>query len=215
MMKDLCKEFQSILQKHGASKETVKNVNVTRLKQAILADIPELFEEKNGKFTLLTSREPLGDMICGFSSAKTEGEILFRAAKIIRKYMFKNDESFDGDLSKERQLRTVPQHLLQLLDLILESNESEVSQTTRNFSLKIAQLIRFNSVKTKRSGTNFRHSKKNELPFPVAIGLSIHHSKTRNKSLIEELSSHGLCISYDRVVEIEDNIEIILPLCQK
>ena len=39
------------------------------------------------------------------------------------------------------------------------------------------------------------------------------HSQTREKKVIEKLYSNGLCISYDRVIEIENNIT--KDLCQK
>ena len=59
---------------------------------------------------------------------------------------------------------------------------------------------------------NCRHSKKNEPPLPVLTGLAVH-SQTCEKKIIEKFYSNGLCISYDRVIEIE-NI-ITKDLCQK
>ena len=214
MMKDLRKKFQSILEKHGATAESINSVNVTRLKEIILAEIPDLFEEKKGKYVILTSRRPLGESIFEASmSPRTEGGILYSAAKIIRKYMFEHDEFFDGDLSQDRQKQSVPRHLLLLLGLILEDcNDSTISNAIADISLKLAQLVRFNAVKRKRSGDAIRHTKNNEPPLPVMVGLSIH-SKTREKRLIEDLYSKGLSISYDRVIEIEDNIT--KRLCNK
>ena len=59
---------------------------------------------------------------------------------------------------------------------------------------------------------NCRHSKKKEPPLPVLIGLAVH-SQAREKRIIENLYSNGLCISYDHVIEIESNIT--KDLCQK
>ena len=59
---------------------------------------------------------------------------------------------------------------------------------------------------------NCRHSQKNEPPLPILISLAVH-SQTREKKIIEKLYSNGLCISYDRVIEIEKNIT--KDLCQK
>ena len=59
---------------------------------------------------------------------------------------------------------------------------------------------------------NCCHSKKNELPLLVLIGLAVH-SQTHEKETIEKFYSNGLCISYDRVIEIENNIS--KDLCQK
>ena len=52
---------------------------------------------------------------------------------------------------------------------------------------------------------NCHHSKKNEPPLLVLTGLAVH-SQTHEKKTIEKLYSNGLCISYDRVIEIENNI---------
>ena len=79
MMKDLRKQYQNILRKHGATAESIECVNVTRLKEAILAEMPDLFEKKKGKFTILTSSKPLGNVI--FEASKTspriEGSIIY------------------------------------------------------------------------------------------------------------------------------------------
>ena len=67
---------------------------------------------------------------------------MFKAAKIIRKYMFETDEDFNGDFSEERQLKAVPPHLLLLLGLILEgSKDLNVSDTTASVALKLSQLV--------------------------------------------------------------------------
>ena len=51
-------------------------------------------------------------------SGQAEGSTIFKAAKIIRKYMFETDEVFDGDFSEECQLKVSPSHLLLVLGLI-------------------------------------------------------------------------------------------------
>ncbi len=48
-----------------------------------------------------------------------------------------------------------------------------------------------------------RHTLAREPPLPIYIGLNIHQL-TRSKKLIEQLYRMGICISYDRVMEIED-----------
>ena len=75
-------------------------------------------------------------------SRQAEGNTIFKAAKIIRKYMFETDEVFNGDFSEERQLKAVPPHLLLLLGLILEgSKDLNVSDTTASVALKLSQLV--------------------------------------------------------------------------
>ena len=47
-----------------------------------------------------------------------------------------------------------------------------------------------------------RHSKSNEPPLPLKIGLLVH-TKTRKKSLVEKLAAEGRSISYKRVQDIK------------
>ena len=48
-----------------------------------------------------------------------------------------------------------------------------------------------------------RHSLEHERPLPVYIGLKIH-GLTRSKHLINQLHQLGICISYERVLQLED-----------
>ena len=68
-------------------------------------------------------------------SPKTEGQVLFNAAKIIRQNMFKNEITFDGDLLKQRQKESAPAHLILLIGMILEeSSAGNITETTSEFS---------------------------------------------------------------------------------
>ena len=53
--------------------------------------------------------------------------------------------------------------------------------------------------------TKFRHSTKNEPPFPVELALMLH-AKTRKRKLVDSFAEEGLCISYDRVLDIREKI---------
>ena len=82
----------------------------------------------------------------------------------------------------------------------------DYNANAKNVTVNIAQLIKFNTVKHKRQASSVTcHSKKNEPPLPVKIGLMVH-ANTRKMSLVEKLAVEGLSISYARVQEIQDNI---------
>ena len=55
MTKDLRLNYRRILKKLGATDEHISCVNVTRLKDKILAEFPELWEEKSERCTILTT----------------------------------------------------------------------------------------------------------------------------------------------------------------
>ena len=66
----------------------------------------------------------------------------------------------------------------------------------------IAQLLQYNCFsKEKEGATVHRHPKDRETPFPVYMGMVVY-AKTRKRNLVKMLHDHGLCIFYDRVLEI-------------
>ena len=85
--------------------------------------------------------------------------------------------------------------------------DRELSPSLKKISANIAQLIRFNTVKQTRNKNliHFRHSTKNEPPLPVVIALMLH-AATRKRKLIDWCSEEGLCVSYDRLLDIRDAI---------
>ena len=69
--------------------------------------------------------------------------------------------------------------------------------------LTLSQLLKFNSFARCRdeSSVTIRHKEERETPLPQYLGMLIH-SKTRKRELVDALFELGLCISYDRVLEI-------------
>ena len=136
-------------------------------------------------------------------------KILVRAAKIVRKGLLTKDAVVDGNVSIQCQFQSVPVALMKLVGMILEGGNPDHIMSTglQKVSVNTAQLIRFNRVKEKRREgiTKFCHSKKNEPPLPVLIGLMVHE-KTGKRKLVARLSSHGVSISYERVREIRRSI---------
>ena len=165
-LRDLREMYQNRLRNLGASPDDVDKVNDTRLKEDLLQQIPGLYEQRNGKYIILTLDYEFGRALieCSQNTLKDDGIILSKAARIVYRFMFDKNEIFDGDLSKERQKSSVPGPLLHLVS------------NAESATVYLAQLLRFNSIKEKR------HSKLNELSLPVKIGFMIH-AKTRKKDL--------------------------------
>ena len=119
-LRDLREMYQNRLRNLGASPDVVDKVNVTRLKEDLLQQIPELYEQRNGKYIILT-RDEFGR---AQNTLKYDGIILSKAARIVRRFMFEKNEIFDGDISKERQKSSVPVPLLRLVSLIIDGESS-------------------------------------------------------------------------------------------
>ena len=165
---------------------------------------------------ILTVEEDVSRAIveCSQNTWHDEGVILPKAARTVRRFPFTEEETFEGKLSK-RQKASLPFPLLNLVSLILdgETTIENASTNAETVTTNLAQLLRFNAVKTKRICDGFlRHSKFNEPTLPVKIGLLVH-AKTRKKSLVETLVAKGLSISYQRVQDIQKMVKN--QLCDK
>ena len=209
VLKDLVQKYKDTLLQLGAARDLANKVHSTRLKKAILERVDCLSEKKKGKDVLLTLEEHVGHAIFEASkiSSFDEGVILCKSAKIIRQHIFEHEETFNGDVSKEKQIGSVPKELIHLINMILEDKPLRTTNidSFQPLAVKVSQTIRFNAVKTKRKSGEVRHSTKNEPPLPAKIGLMIH-SRTRKKSIVNELAADGLSVSYNRVLEIQDSI---------
>ena len=75
-------------------------------------------------------------------------------------------------------------------------------------SLSISQLLVFNSVKNARKVEHsgiVHHSRDREMPHPHYISVKIH-AVTRKRTLIDALFRLGICVSYDRVLQLTSDI---------
>ena len=84
MMKDLRLNYQRILKKLAANEEHISCVNVARLKEKILAEFPQLWEENSGRCTILTTSSKIrGKAIYEQSimPGQAEGSTIIQAAK--------------------------------------------------------------------------------------------------------------------------------------
>ena len=90
--------------------------------------------------------------------------------------------------------------LLALVNMILEGPSIKDQMADTNpAAITAAHILKFNTVKHKRTrGTT---SSTQETPLPTYIGIMMH-AHTRKKELVDRLSHLGLSISYDRVLQL-------------
>jgi hypothetical protein len=189
-------------------------IHRTRLKEQLLELIPGLREDKSGRDVLLIFGADVGDAIraaCEYNDV-SDGMCLARAARILRRDLFMDYPKFVGSFTNGfGASECVPPSLVHFLQALIGGqnidNGSPASKSEEAAALTVAQLIRFNSVKRKRLNRpeHIRHSINQETPLPIYIGLMIH-SSTRSKSTVEKLNKLGLCISYDRLQQIEATV---------
>ena len=209
-LKELTEMYDRHLIAQGTT-ETANSVHRTRLKNAILENVPGLCVTKRGKYVLLTLNGELRRALFNacLSSCSDDGILLAKAAQIIRKYLLRHKQQFNGDMSKEREFEGIPSSIFQLISLLIEGGYTQDStpECSEKIIGNLSQLVMLKSVKNKRKETVSRvcHSKLKELPLPVYLGMVIHN-KTRKKGLVNKFAEQGLSISYSRLQKIHDNI---------
>ena len=205
------KELKSLhlqrMKYHGCEQPYEHN---TRFKEKLLQRIPELREHKMGRNIILTLKDNCGTAIFEACDLQDDGMCLERAARIIRKTILskqnekkqlnENDLISNETFSSDSEMNSVSAPVLSFVNMVVNGSNVVTSDQKRNsIASTIAQLLQFNTVKQKN------RTKSNETPFPLYMGLMVH-SRTRKKSIIEELNGFGLSISYNRILEIQNNI---------
>lgn len=90
------------------------DVNSTRLKEKLLAEIPDLEAHKQGRDVLLAFQKDVGLALSQVSDY-SEAIILGKAAKILRRNMLDHKTSFDGTFQEGCVEQAIPPSLLQFV----------------------------------------------------------------------------------------------------
>ena len=186
-MVELYDLYTKRLQQFGVEASFVQR---TRLKEQILAHIPELEPFKNGREVWLAYTRKVGEAIatvCEFNDAL----IVSEAAKIVRKQMkqmLEHEKEFNGALSGSSSKESVPPSLLEFISVLLNGGDikSQLEYGTSSVDLALAQLLHFNGCQNPSSSTFTRHSKSREPQFQIYVGPLVY-AKTRKHQLIDIL----------------------------
>ena len=184
----------------------------TQFKEKILKRIAELTEHKMGRDVVLTLKGNCGKAIFEACNLQDDGMCLERerVARIIRKEMLstqdekklsnKNDVISKEKFSSQSEIDSLSPSVMIFINMLLHGSNVDTSDKKQSSSaLTIAQLSQFNTAKQKNK------IKSNETLLTLYVSLIVH-SRTRKKSLIEELNEYGLSISYKRILEIQSSI---------
>ena len=191
----------------------VKEVKVHpgRLKTRLLKQLPGLRAEKKGNDLLLIFSKDIGSTIQHAITGDMDDDavILAKAAKIVRKEMFSKEYEFTGSFEENCERNAVSKSLLALTRMILEgpsiTNQNNCNTKRDQVSVTLTELLHFNAVKKSYSKDGIRHNSIRETPLPIYLSMLIH-AKTRSKDLIDTLFNLGLCVSYNRLMDISTNL---------
>lgn len=179
-------------------------VNSTRLKEKLLAEVPELEAHKQGRDVFLAFQKDVSLILSDASDYYSEAIILGKAANILRRHMLNHKSTFHGIYQENCIHQATPPTLLQFVSMLEHGADikSQLKFGASKTDTAIAQLLQYNCYAKYQEGSpTHRHSKERETPFPVYMGLSVY-AQTRQRRLVEKLHEHGIGISYDRVLEI-------------
>ena len=130
-------------------------VNSTRLNEHLLAQLSGLRARSKGRDVLLAFDEDIGEALgkaCE-QHCDTEAVHLARAAQIVRRYMFEDTDRFSGSFQGGCQEDSVPNVLVGMENMVLDgpSIKNQSLSSSTHAALSIAQLLKFNSVKQRRT----------------------------------------------------------------
>ena len=199
---DLCNLYESRLKQF----ETNSTFNRTRLKNKLLLKIPELkpFHKGRELEVLLVFEKNVGPALVS-ACDYTDAMYLAKANEIVRREIFAEQNKFSGHFDRD----SIPHCLVELVLMIEHGPDikSQIENGLAKSDFDIAQFLYFNNHKkgTKNTSEHSRHSSDREPPFAIYVGLLLY-AKTRKRQLIDALFQHGICISYDRVLEISTQL---------
>lgn len=190
------------------------DTNSTRFKERLLRHLPRLNANLSGRQILLTFDDSLSSILGRTINEPTDEETITvsTTSRVVRHDIFRmlsskpsRNESLTSIGSQED---AVPPVLLKLIQLILTGNSPLSSEQQRyQESLSISQLIVTNSVKrmTLNENRHKRYGTLKETPLTQYIGTMLYRN-TRSEKLVNIMFSLGMSISYQRVLNISDDI---------
>ena len=186
----------------------VREINRARFKEKILAYFPHAQEQSDGKNKILVFENGMQQMLKQAMACDYEGDalILAKAAKIVRKDIVSHKGfNFDGKFYSGCQQQSVPSTLKTLVSMLLNGADlKDQDSMDSQVNLTISQTILFN-LKKRASFAKCRHSLDREPPLPLYIRTKIH-TEIRSKKIITQLYDLGLSVSYDRVLQLENQL---------
>lgn len=208
---DLRDLYKARLNQLGVTVE--HQIHTTRLKNRLIFVFPDMRAHSKGRDVLLTFEDNLGEALWKACDYDSDAMQLVRAAHLVRKELFDTKYTFDGSFHPDCQKDSVPPSLLALMKMILDGanikHQTQLMDTaTTKAALTVSQLLVFNSVKhtrTTESSDKVRHNRDRETPLPLYIAMKVH-AVTRKRGLIDTLFNLGVCISYDRLLQVSTDI---------
>ena len=204
VVKDINQKYIGYLSELGISEQP----NTTRFTEKILHALPNLCTKIINKKSVVLFSDTVSSLVKDYTESPDEFFIALRKIVLpIQKEIFKQKNSFTDDLNLNKQNESIPKRLVFLTNTLIDGFNRDVVNVSQE-SLTAAQIIVSNATKqTKAKGDHTlvcRHKKCQETPLLV-YNTKIY-STCRSRNIIDHFFSIGICISYDRILELIQNI---------
>ena len=205
IVKDINQKYIDYLSELGISEQP----NTTRFTEKILHALPNLCTKIINKKSVVLFSDTVSSLVKDYIESPDEFFIALRKIVLpIRKEIFKQKNNFTDDLNLNKQNESIPKRLLFLTNALIDGFNRDVVNVSQE-SLTAAQIIVSNATqRTKAKGDHTlvrRHKKCQETLLLVYNTLKIY-STCRSRNIIDHFFSIGICISYDRILELTQNV---------
>ena len=180
-----------------------KESHVTRFSSRLCQEIDRLESRNVGKKLTVFFKDAANVVIAENIMTMDEfGKSIHTIAAELRNELSNTNNSFNGSFTSNCQDKSIPRKLVTLVSLIIDGRGVENTEYSQQ-ALTIAQLIQTNFHKREKTDTTThrRLVKHRETAAALYVALKIY-STVRSKDLIDHFFNIGLCVSYDRVLEI-------------
>lgn len=205
-MSKLNKQYTSRLaQLLGVAVESMIPEHPTRLREKILAHIPELKEHLSGKeYVLMVDKANiLTDAIA--DDEDDDALAINRVIKKLRKSISGLCVSFSGTFDINCEKNSIPPALLAIVNMLLYGSAVHTDCGATKPALTIGQLILFNMHEKQPKSNVVRNRKHLEPPLPLYMALSTY-GRSRDKRQIDEMHNLGLSVSHNRIMEVTSHL---------
>ncbi len=184
------------------------DAHATRLKERLMAELPDLEAHKSGRDILLAFRKDIGPVLTEVLSY-SDALILAKAAKILRQHMVSHKCNFDGAFDENSLTHSVPPSLLQFVCMVEHGADikSQLRFSATTTDLAMSQLLQCNCFAKKNEGSTApqRHSRDHETPFPIFLGCLCMPRQERSSLL-------SLCMSMILAFRMTECLKSLLNL---
>ena len=181
--------------------------HVTRFTEKLVYSVKNLEATTTGRIPTVFFTETI-DNIFQEHCNTPDTFILTYITRAIRQDILQKEKKFDGSFDEDSQIKAVPMRLLTLVSMLIDGrqeNTMAISQATLTCSQIIVFNCRKSTKESKEISTTRNHSRKRETPAVIYTSLKIY-STVRSRTLIDHFFAIGICLSYQRILEITKHL---------